>query len=125
MLSTDSFTVREVLNSSEQKEWQQAMEEEIESIHWNHVWDLVEPPLDRQIIGSKWVFKTMRNANGTLERHKARLVAQGYSQQHGQDYDETFSPVVRFESLRTVVALAVQNGLKLHQMDVTTAFYEW
>ena len=75
MLSTDSFTVREVLNSSEQKEWQQAMEEEIESIHWNHVWDLVEPPLDRQIIGSKWVFKTMRNGNGTLERHKPHLVA--------------------------------------------------
>ena len=81
-LSTDPLTVREALNSSEQKEWQQAMEEEIESIHKNHVWDLVEPLLDRQII-SKWVFMTKRNANGTLEQHKAHLVAQGYSQQHG------------------------------------------
>ena len=61
-------------------------------------------------------------SHGTVERHKARLVAQGYSQRYGQDYDETFSPVVRFESLRTVVALAVQNGLQMHQMDVITAF---
>ena len=77
---------------------------------------------DRKAVGSKWVFKTKRGADGTVERHKARLVAQGYSQQYGQDYDETFSPVVRFESLRTVIAFAVQHGLELHQMDVTTAF---
>ena len=85
----------------------------------NEVWDL---PKDRKTAGSKWVFKTKKGANGTIERHKARLVAQGYSQRYGQDYDKTFSPVVRFESQRTVVALAVQHGLKLHQMDVTTAF---
>ena len=94
----------------------------MESLHVNEVWDLVELPKDKKTVGSKWVFKTKRSANGTVERHKARLVAQGYSQRYGQDYDETFSPVVRFESLRTVIALAVQNGLKLCQMDVTTAF---
>ena len=66
--------------------------------------------------------QNQEKADGTVERHKARLVAQGYSQQYGQDYDETFSPVVRFESLRTVIAFGVQNGLKLHKMDVTTAF---
>ena len=94
----------------------------MESLHVNEVWDLVELPKDKKTVGSKWVFKTKRSANGTVERHKARLVAQGYSQRYGQDYDETFSPVVRFESLRTVIALAVQNGLKLCQMDVTTTF---
>ena len=57
-----------------------------------------------------------------MERFKARLVAQGFSQKPGIDYDETFSPVARFESVRTVIALAVQNDLKLHQIDVTTAF---
>ena len=57
-----------------------------------------------------------------IERYKARLVAQGYSQRPGLDYEETLSPVVRFESVRTVAALAAQNNLKLHQMDVTTAF---
>ena len=57
-----------------------------------------------------------------MERHKARLVAQGFSQKFGDEYDETFCPVVRFESVRTIIALAAQHGLKLHQMDVTTAF---
>ena len=94
----------------------------MESLQTNKVWDLVELPKDRRVVGSKWVFKAKRSADGTVERHKARLVTQGYSQRYGQDYDETFSPVVRFESLRTVVALAVQNGLQMHQMDVTTAF---
>ena len=120
--SGDPTCLKEALASSNQTKWAAAMEEEIESLHANEVWDLVELPKDRKAVGSKWVFKTKRSANGTVERHKARLVAQGYSQRHGQDYDETFAPVVRFESLRTVIALAVQNGLKLHQMDVTTAF---
>ncbi len=62
------------------------------------------------------------NADGTVERHKAHLVALGFSQTFGDHYDETFSPVVRFESVRTVIALTAKHGLKLHQMDVTTAF---
>ena len=57
-----------------------------------------------------------------MERYKARLIAKGFSQQHGLDYDETFSPVARFQSLQTLLALAVQDGLHIHQMDVTTAF---
>ena len=79
-------------------------------------------PKDRKAVGCKWVFKLKVGPDGSVERHKARLVIQGFSQKYGVDYNETFSPVVRFESLRTVIALAVQNGLKLHQMDVTTAF---
>ena len=59
------------------------------------------------------------NADGSVQRYESRLVAQGYSQRYGIDYDETFSPVARFESIRTVVALSVQRGLKLHQIDVT------
>ena len=62
------------------------------------------------------------NADGSTERFKARLVAQGYTQKEGLDYDETFSPVVRSESIRSVISLACKEGLKLHQMDVTTAF---
>ena len=120
--SGDPSSLKEALASSNNTEWINAMEKEIESLHANDVWDLVELPKDRRAVGSKWIYKTKRNANGTVERHKARLVAQGYSQQYGQDYDETFSPVVRFESVRTVIAFAVQNDLKLHQMDVTTAF---
>jgi hypothetical protein len=115
-------TVMEAMASSEKAKWINVMDKEMESLRNNDVWELVELPKDRKAIGSKWVFKLKTDSNGSVERHKARLVAQGFSQKHGQDYDETFSPVVRFESLRTVIALAVQNDLQLHQMDVTTAF---
>ena len=98
------------------------MQNEIDSLHDNNVWELVELPLDRQPMGTKWVFKVKKNANGSIERCKARLVAQGYSQKEGLDYDETFSPVVRSESVRSEIALASMNGLRLHQMDIATAF---
>ena len=65
------------------------------------------------------------NSNGSVEQYKARLVAQGFTQKFGNDYDEAFCPVVRFESVRTVIALAVQNGLKLHHMDAATAFLNY
>ena len=118
----EPMTVKEALTGPDEAQWVDAMEKEMKSLHANNVWDLVELPKDRKAIGSKWVFKLKTGADGLVERHKARLVAQGFSQKFGADYDETFCPVVRFESVRTVIALAVQNGLKLHQMDVTTAF---
>ena len=115
-------TVKEALTGPDETQWLSAMEKEMESLHTNNVWDLVKLPKGRKAIGSKWVFKLKTGADGLVERHKARLVAQGFSQKFGSDYDETFCPVVRFESVRTVIALAVQNGLKLYQMDMTTAF---
>lgn len=92
------------------------------SVQENDVWELVDLPEDRKPVGSKWVFKAKTNADGHIERYKARLVAQGFSQKFGTDYDETFSPVVRLESVRTLIATSVQQGLQLHQVDVTTAF---
>ena len=86
------------------------------------MWELVELPDGRKPVGSRWVFKVKRNEHGEVERYKARLVAQGFTQVKGADYDETFSPVARLESLRTLVALSVQKGLQLHQVDITTAF---
>ena len=85
------------------------MEKEMEPLHANEDWDLVQLPKDTKAVGSKWVYKSKKSANGEVERHKARLVALGYTQKHEQDYDETFSPVVRFASLRMVITLAVQN----------------
>ena len=111
----------EALASPERAKWMDAMDKEMNSLHMNDVWDLVKLPKDRKAVGSKWVFKLKVGSDGQVERHKARLVAQGFAQKQGLDYDETFSPVVRFESLRTVIALAVQNGMKMHQMDVMTA----
>lgn len=115
-------TVSEALNGPDADQWHKAMQQEMDSLHKHDVWNLTELPEGRKAIGSKWVFRVKYNADGSMERLKARLVAQGYSQRYGVDYDETFSPVVRFESLRTVAAMSVKQGLKLHQMDVTTAF---
>ena len=115
-------TVNDALSAPDKTKWLDAMETEIDSLHKNDVWDLVELPKDRKAVGSKWVFKVKVSADGSVERYKARLVAQGYSQKYGIDYDEIFCPVVRSESIRTVIALAAQNGLQLHQMDVTSAF---
>ena len=118
----DPTTVKEAMSSSECEKWKDAMEKELKSIEANEVWELVKLPKGKKTIGCKWVYKRKIGADGSVERYKARLVAKGYSQQYGLDYDETFSPVARFESLRTLLALAVQNGLCVHQMDVTTAF---
>ena len=115
-------SMTEALASPERVKWMDAMDNEMNLLHMNHVWDLVKLPKDRKAVCSKWVFKLKVGSDGQVERHKARLVAQGFAQKQGLDYDETFSPVVRFESLRTVIALTVQNGMKMYQMDVTTAF---
>ena len=80
------------------------------------------PPKDCKVINSKWVFKCKLGEHGQVERYKAHLVARGYLQRPGTDYEETFSPVVRFESVRSVIALAVHGNMKLHQMDVKTKF---
>ncbi|RXN30143.1 Retrovirus-related Pol poly from transposon TNT 1-94 [Labeo rohita] len=120
--TTEPKTVKDVLSSPDKANWKEAMEKEMESLYAISVWNRVELPKGRKAVGSKWVFKVKVDADGTFERHKARLVTQGFSQKFGSDYDETFSPVVRFESVRTIIAQAVQYGLKLHQMDVKTAF---
>ena len=115
-------TVKEALSSQHKVEWKEAMQNEIESLKKHEVWDLVELPAGRKAIGSKWIFKCKTDADGNVERYKARLVAQGFTQKYGIDYEETYSPVVRFESVRTVLALAAKLGFKLHQMDIKTAF---
>ena len=98
------------------------MIDELESMKKNDVWDLVELPNGAKPVGCKWVFKTKLDPNGNVERYKARLVAKGYTQKEGIDYQETFSPVSRKDSLRIVMALVAHFDLKLHQMDVKTAF---
>lgn len=118
----DPLTIQEALARDDSKSWKKAISEELESLKENEVWDLVEKPKDRKIVGTKWVFKVKRDDHGNPERYKARLVAKGFTQQWGQDYDETFSPVVRFETIRALIAISAAEGLVLHQMDVATAF---
>ena len=113
---------KEAMEQNDSKEWEKAMKAEYISIMKNKTWTLTKLPPDRKAIGCKWVFKTKYNALGKIERYKARLVAKGYSQTQGIDYDETFAPVVKFNSIRILLALAAMLDLKIHQMDVNTAY---
>ena len=115
-------TMDEALAGDLSNEWKEAADLEYDSLLQNETWDLVEMPRGRETIGSKWVFKIKYKGDGEIERFKARLVAKGYAQKPGIDYDETFSPVVKFSSIRVLLAFAVQNDMLLHQMDVVTAF---
>lgn len=121
-VSDDPPTVKKAMSSTNASEWSQAMKEEYESLLLNKTWCLCKLPQNKKPISCKWVFKTKRNANGNILRRKARLVAKGYSQEKGIDYNETFAPVVRYESIRYLIALAVKHGLLIHQMDAVTAF---
>ena len=114
--------VNEALKSPDKELWIKAMKEEMDSMKSNHVWDLVDLPPGRKAIGNKWVLRIKRKADGTVERHKARLVAKGYTQQEGIDYEETFSPVVRFASIHLFLVIVAHMDLELYQMDVTTTF---
>ena len=105
-------------------DWKEATDSEYDSLLSNHTWDLVELPEGKNVVGSRWVFKVKHNADGTVERFKARLVAQGYSQSQGVDYQEVFSPVVRYSSIRALLALANVRDWEVHQMDVKTAFLQ-
>ena len=115
-------TMDEAQSGEHSDEWKQAADSEYDSLLQNETWDLVPLPSGRKPIGSRWVFKVKYGANGEVERFKARLVAKGYAQRPGIDYDETFSPVVKFQSIRTLLAFAIQNDMLLHQMEVVTAF---
>lgn len=115
-------SMTDALNSKNSGKWMQALEAEYNSLVKSETWELVPPPDDANIVGSKWVFKVKRKANGEVDRYKARLVAQGYTQTYGIDYEEVFSPVARYSSIRTLLALANSHDLEIHQMDVTTAF---
>jgi len=98
------------------------MQEELNQFQRNDVWDLVAKPEHKNIIGTKWVFRNKLNEQGDVVRNKARLVAQGYSQQEGIDYTKTFAPVARLEAIRLLLSYAVNHGIVLYQMNVKSAF---
>jgi hypothetical protein len=106
----------------QKKEWADAMTEEYQSIIKNDVWEIVPRPKSKDVVSSKWLFKIKHVVDGSIEKYKARFVARGFSQKEGIDYEETFAPMARYTSIRTIIALAAKMKWKLHQMDVKTAF---
>ena len=102
--------------------WVEAMHDELLQFQRNDVWTLVPKLEGEHIIGTKWIFRNKTDEEGNVIRNKARLVAHGYSQMEGVDYDEIFVPVACIESIRILLALACQLKFKLYQMDVKTAF---
>ena len=107
-------TIQQALSSSKSKEWFEAMKEEMNLMKSNQVWDLVNLLLGRKTIGNKWVLNIKHKANGTIDRYKARLVAKGYTQQEGIDYEDTFSHVIRFTSIRLILAIVARMDLELY-----------
>jgi hypothetical protein len=106
----------------QKKEWVDAMTKEYQSIIKNDVWEIVLRLKNKDVVSSKWLYKIKHAADGSIEKHKARFVARGFSLKEGIDYEETFAPVARYTSIRTIIALATKMKWKLHQMDVKKTF---
>ena len=103
-------------------DWIVAIQEELVQFERNKVWELVPAPKDRAVIGTKWVFRNKMDEDGVVKRNKARLIAKGYSQEEGIDYDVTSVPVARLEAIGIFLAFAAHSNLKVYQMDVKSAF---
>ena len=98
------------------------MHEELNQFVRNDVWELVPRPKNVHVISTKWIFKSKTDKDGEIIRNKSRLVAQGYTQVVGVDFDESFAPIARLESICILLSIACTMNFKLYQMDVKCAF---
>ncbi|GJS60500.1 zinc finger, CCHC-type containing protein [Tanacetum coccineum] len=110
------------LEATKETQWMKAMRAKIDSIEKNQTWTLTRLPPNQKVIGLKWVFKLKRDASGTVTKHKERLVAKGYVQQQGVDFEDEFAPVARMELIRLLLALAAKENWIVHHLDVKSAF---
>lgn len=117
-------TLQEALNELNpyRTQWKQAVEDEMLSLKQNGTWELSKLPNDRKAIGCKWTFKAKTDTSGNVVRFKARLVAQGFAQKYGTDYDEVFAPVAKQTTFRTLLAIATKENLIVQHVDAKTAF---
>jgi hypothetical protein len=120
--SGDPGSYKEAMAGPGAAKWAEACMEEIQQLLALESFSYVPLPKGRVPVGSRWVFKTKRGAHGEITRYKARFVAKGFSQVPGTDFKQTFAPVVQMSTLRVVMALAVQHGWELEQLDVPNAF---
>ncbi|KAG7592301.1 Integrase catalytic core [Arabidopsis thaliana x Arabidopsis arenosa] len=119
---TANVEPRSFAEAMEYEVWKNAMGSEMDALQRNHTWDLEELPPDKKALGSKWVFTIKLRSDGTIERHKARLVVLGNHQKEGIDYTETFCPVAKMTTVRMFLDYAAKKNHEIHQMDVHNAF---
>lgn len=115
-------SVSDALSSDNKTQWVDAMKVEMQAMKSNDTWELCELPSGRKAIGCKWIFKAKTDSNGNVNRYKARLVAQGFLQKFGTDYDQVFAPVARQTTFRILLSIASKENYMVHHMDVKTAF---
>jgi predicted RNA binding protein YcfA (HicA-like mRNA interferase family) len=115
-------TLQEAMKLPDKDKWLSAGLDEIRSHLENGTWELVRLPHGKKAIGCRWVFKIKKNADGTIDKYKGRVVVKGYEQRYGVDYTETFAPTARFGAIRSVIALAAIEDMELESVDISTAF---
>jgi hypothetical protein len=114
--------VQEIPERADRLEWEAAMRDEVDRLIRRGTWRVVKRPTGVNIVGSKWVFRLKKNANGEIQTYRARLVAQGFTQVEGVDYFDTYSPVAKLASICTILALAARLDWEIHQVDVRSAY---
>ena len=117
-----NLTPKAALNGPESEMWKSAMQTEMEALMRNGTWTLVPRPKNRNVISSKWVLTKKKDAHGVVTRYKARVVARGFSQIPGVDFNETFAPTLKMVPLRVMLAFSAGFNLELHHLDIETAF---
>ena len=115
-------TYNEAMSSAEKEQWSKEMNEEINVLKNSDTWTLTELPEGKTAIGCKWVYKIKTNENCDLSKYKARLIAQGYSQKYGQDYDEVFAPVAKPVTLRLLLIITGKMGMTVKHYDIQAAY---
>lgn len=118
----DPVTIDDAKKRADWPEWQKAMNDELSSLQKNGTWSLCKLPAGRKAISCKWVFKLKYKSNGDVDKYKARLVARGFAQEKGFDYNETYSPTAKLTTFRVLLSIANHFGYHMHQMDVKCAF---
>jgi hypothetical protein len=98
------------------------MDEEMATLDANATWELVALLKHKKAIGCKWVYEIKHNVDGYVNKYKTRLVAKGYAQTYGIDYEETYSPIAKMSTVKAIIAMAATKGWSLHQMDVKNVF---
>jgi hypothetical protein len=121
-LVDDPVSYEAAMSSPQKSQWEQALKEEYTSLTKNETWTLTELPKGRRPIQCKWVYKTKYKSDGTIDQYKARLVAKGFTQSKGIDYQETYAPVVRYETARMFLSIIAVEDYELVQFDVKTTY---